>query len=410
VKTRAGRPCHTFRHGLLGCVAAVLLAGCVTTPAKTGDAASAGKNPAAASKTDVTSEPQPSPSPERLTAIEDFLARTQQYRLAPAASASPTSEDAALTRTVAAPEPPIQAPASGPAPQVSANAVMELGDPPISSQPLPALEHVSIRTAPSDRPSKSDAPANHAANLAMRASSERTESLNALIAQWRSDVESKDAGPEAVWRLQLALLLAGREDEARQLPGTFPEDSRAMLTGLVEAAVAVRNLVQDPALTSQASVDRLEGLRSAIALRADPIISATALCSRVLTFGVFDEMAGEEFVAGRSVQTILYSELKHFRSERTDQGRYETRLKTRVEILTPDGRSIWSREEPEIVDTCRSRRNDFFLAQRLTIPPTIPAGEYTIKVYIEDLLARRAAEAHRPLDIVSPVSIAKGLP
>ena len=97
-----------------------------------------------------------------------------------------------------------------------------------------------------------------------------------------------------------------------------------------------------------------------------------AFCRKVVTFGVYEEMAPESFVAGRGIRTIAYTEIRDFRSERNEDGQYLTRLATRLEVLTADGRSVWGHEESDIVDLCRRRRTDFFIAQRVALPPTLP--------------------------------------
>ena len=78
-----------------------------------------------------------------------------------------------------------------------------------------------------------------------------------------------------------------------------------------------------------------------LADRADPIVSNVALCRKVVTFGVYEEMSDEDFVAGRTNPTIVYSEIRNLRSEPVEGGQYRTQLGTRIEILTVEGDSVW---------------------------------------------------------------------
>jgi hypothetical protein len=119
-------------------------------------------------------------------------------------------------------------------------------------------------------------------------------------------------------------------------------------------------------------------------------------------------MPETDFVAGRTLRTIVYSEIANFGSELTEDGHYRTQLATRLEILTADGRSVWDREEPEIVDLCRRRRNDFFIAQRVTLPPTLPADDYVLKVLVEDRLTGKVDEVAHRFAIRSALSAARG--
>ena len=127
----------------------------------------------------------------------------------------------------------------------------------------------------------------------------------------------------------------------------------------------------------------------------------------MLTFGVYDEMDESDFVAGKTLQTIVYSQIDNFRPQRAEDGQYETRLGTRLDLINAAGESVWTHEEPEIVDRCRRRRGDFFIAQRITLPPTLPVGEYTLKLSVEDKGAGRMAETNRPMKLLAPVSVAK---
>ena len=72
---------------------------------------------------------------------------------------------------------------------------------------------------------------------------------------------------------------------------------------------------------------------------------------------------------------------------------YRTVFATRLEVLTAEGRTVWQHEEPKVIDRCQRRRHDFFIAQRVTIPGTLSAGEYVLKMMVEDKLSGRVSEA-----------------
>ena len=57
------------------------------------------------------------------------------------------------------------------------------------------------------------------------------------------------------------------------------------------------------------------------------------------------------------------------------------------------GQSVWRHEEPEIVDVCRQQREDFFLAQMVTLPGTLGPGEYVLKVTVQDALSGKSNQA-----------------
>jgi hypothetical protein len=211
---------------------------------------------------------------------------------------------------------------------------------------------------------------------------------------------------DSEWRLRLAQLAFHRDAEAVEVSSNLPAGVRKMLTALIRAGVAVRQVARNPFLVGEEPLQRVEELRQVLADGADPVIPAVALCSKVVTFGVYEEMTDESLVAGQTAQTIVYTEIKNFNSELTDDGQYRTQLGTRLELFTVDGRSVWQHEEPEIVDVCRSRRSDFFIAQRVTLPPTLPAGDYILKILVEDKLSGKATEVSHPFVMNSAWSIA----
>ena len=203
------------------------------------------------------------------------------------------------------------------------------------------------------------------------------------------------------WRLRLTQLALNRDSEASAVSSSISEESRTLLTALIHAAQAVRFAANNPDYVDQDVLKRVDELRSVVALRADLSVPMVALCSKVTTFGVYETMDASAFVAGVPTETIVYTEIGNIRSEPTPTGRFLTSLGTRLELLDSEGRRVWKHEEPSIEDECRRRRKDFFIAQRLTFPATLPAGEYVLKLQVEDKLSGRISEAATDLVVMS---------
>ncbi len=226
-----------------------------------------------------------------------------------------------------------------------------------------------------------------------------------------STLKTRAAGSndfESEWRLRLVQLAFQPDAEAAEVSPDISQEARSLLTALIRAAVAVRRAMRNPLLVGEEALAGVNELREVLTRRADPVVTAVAFCRKVVTFGVYEEMAAGDFVAGRTIQTIVYSEIRNFQSDRTDDGKFRTRLATRLEVLTADGQSVWQHEEPEIADFCRRRRTDFFIAQRIALPPTLPAGDYVLKVMVEDKRSGRVSETSTPFVISSAISLAKG--
>lgn len=374
-------------------------------------------SPAVAQPTDKTEQ-------EVLTAIEEFLERTQQYQFGdPTPSSagessrgSTSAHPASATTSSETNNEPVNAdPVSAGLPawpdEAFANTQVVLASRPAAAAPRPALpvvQSVSIRSAPLTE--NLEAPP-----VRMKTTNEplgmQQPDVLGLVARLISHLKTRAAEAndlDSEWRLRFAQLAVQHDADATQVSMSLPQDGRRMLSALIEAAIAVRDAARDPAAVGSTALSRIDELRAVLADRADPVVTAVALCRKVVTFGVYEEMASDDLVSGRTSQTIVYSEVRNFRSELTDDGQYRTRLATRLEILTTDGRSVWQHEEPEITDLCRRRRSDFFVAQRITLPPTLPAGDYVFKVLVEDKLSGRASEASHPFVMRSALAVSGG--
>jgi hypothetical protein len=146
----------------------------------------------------------------------------------------------------------------------------------------------------------------------------------------------------------------------------------------------------------------VDDLRHQLMRGAELLIPKVALCTRVSTFGVYDEMDHAALLPYHPNRTIVYCELDNFHSEPTDDGEYRVTLASRLEILTADGRSLWNHEEPRIEDHSKQRREDFFLAQLVALPASLGPGDYVLKVTVEDQAAAKATEAVYPFRIEAP--------
>lgn len=352
-----------------------------------------------------------------LSAVRDFLARTQEYSLPPGAGTANADLPPAyaatprLDRTSPQPAGRRTHPNAAQTVRVDAayaNTRVLLDDTAreIAGPALPVIQSVSIQTLPIEIPQQEPVRTN-AVNEALEA-----QPADGFISpdrwlDWLTKQTSETRDFESEWMLRMAQLAMNRDTEAIQVSEALPTGARELLTALLQAAISVRGAVRDPFTHGAEALGHVEDLRRAVADRVDPLVSTVALCRNVGTFGVYEEMADNEFVAGRAAQTIVYFEIRNLLSERTEENQYRTRLATRLEVLTAGGDSVWEQEEPEITDVCRRRRNDFFVAQRITLPATLPAGPYVLKVLVEDKISGRVNEATLPFNIHAAMSVSR---
>ena len=91
-------------------------------------------------------------------------------------------------------------------------------------------------------------------------------------------------------------------------------------------------------------------------------VRGLAFCSRVESFGRYDEFRTYNFRAGQEV--LLYVEVEHFAAEKQGD-QFETELQGEYEILDAQGMHIANVVLPHNKQLCNNRRRDYFIAYKL---------------------------------------------
>ena len=351
------------------------------------------------------------PDDTTLAAIETFLARTTDFGPPPSATdsksaASPTGPQDATTKASADPN-GAQAVESN-ADRALANMQLALPEPLARRAAVarPIVMGVTVRTP--SLPAAPIAPPAHVPNAPANAVAQSEAfSWDRVLQQLDAEAQSKQDFRSAFAAL-LTRLALGREIEGVAVGRDLPSASRDVLSRLIRSIAAVRDAVASTDVSATPALHAIDDLRGALANRADLEISSVELCRKVLTFGVYDALLETELTAGRSVPAIVYCEVRNFQSEADAEGKFVTRLSTRLEVLSVDGVSVLEKSEPEVVDVCRVRRSDFFLAQRITLPSTLASGDYVLKVAVEDLRGAKVAEVSKSFSLSPKTPVAQG--
>lgn len=217
--------------------------------------------------------------------------------------------------------------------------------------------------------------------------------LDTMIGALERRITATPNDVEARWRLALLDLALGRESRVSDVSSEMSEESALMLRRAVDVMDSTRQVLEDPVEGVADAMTAVEALRAVLRKRAELTIPTIALCSRVQAFGVYQELPDDIFRAYTPNQVIVYFEIKHFTSERTTEGRFRTLISDHFEVLTLDGETLWQQDEPSIEDISRTRREDFFVAKRVVLPPRLREGRYVFKVTVEDLLAGKRTQA-----------------
>jgi hypothetical protein len=79
---------------------------------------------------------------------------------------------------------------------------------------------------------------------------------------------------------------------------------------------------------------------------------------------------------------------------------FRTYLNVQHVLYDENGESVLSQVDKDVTDISGNRRTDFYLTRLLTLPPTLPAGNYTLKVTVEDPAANKVKTATLAITLV----------
>ena len=253
------------------------------------------------------------------------------------------------------------------------------------------------------QPSPASATAAHSDLTALALSEVKDTTPTAVLSIERKIEDRAEAEPTNLgsqFDLQLLRLI---QNQPAQASDALPQDERQVLTFVTDALTAFRRSAGEEKSRLATKVEPLKELSDRLSAAEPMSIPTLALCRAVTQFGVYDAFDPPRFTAGKDTAVIIYCELDNFLSRAASDGRWETRL-TYEATLYADGDagvSVISKKPTNIVDRCRNRRRDFFLADRMTIPASLPVGRYLLKVTVVDQAANHVAERTLPI-MVAP--------
>lgn len=338
-----------------------------------------------------------SPVTENESASEESIVRTASSRDEPANKSTaksnnpkPASPD--RVETISDEAKPMVAANSAPA-TIENAALPEEPHEPTEQTGLPELIDVTVTAAPEPLPepaSNTDEPQTGTMSANSSAANATTEaSLVARIAELEKRVATDPNNLEEQYRLRMLYLIDGQDGKAKEVIPGVDADLQGIITAQIESLILARSTSgRDPATWATRQLESIEELRRLIKERADLVVARVVLCTEVSGYGRYKPVEPAEFKAGRRNQVLIYTEIDNFASKRTNSGMYRTLLSTRQTLLTTDGKELWSEHSENIEDLSRRPLRDFYLCSLpITIPKTLPPGDYIYKVEVEDVLA-----------------------
>lgn len=287
------------------------------------------------------------------------------------------------------PEPAAPVPATQPTSAAAA--------PPVASKP-PTVSGVTARSerefAIQRRAATPDGPSLNSPETATILPATLREMLDELP----EDATGTDLRGQIVQRL---LHAAGGDAERARKPLTMATREQQEVCGkFVEAVLALREVNGGRPENEMASVlAPLVELRETLAAVVDLKLPTIEVCRAVRGFGQYEVMT-PTFVAGRDNEFVLYAEVGDFVSERGSDGWYKSVFGLKVAVLSRSGDVVQEVTAPEMVDRCRTRRQDCFVSPLVRLPKTLSPGEYVVKVTISDKIGEKVAERQTTIRVV----------
>jgi hypothetical protein len=256
----------------------------------------------------------------------------------------------------------------------------------------PRVDLVDVRPASTAGPSASPDPAAPSANQPAVAPNPPPvpSDMTGLIAQLEESVKNHPQQLDDQLKLRLLYLATGQDAKAVAPVQTSDPAQAEFLNALFKTLRSSKNMIADPAAKDPAVLEAVDELRRLLGQQLPVTIPKIALVTRVSSFGDYQAVTPLRFPAGRPIHVFLYTEVYNFKTEPSEDGKLHTLLSEKVEIFDSTGKIVWQRTEPKIEDRVSSPRRDFFIPFPVNLPGELPAGDYILKVTVEDKIGSTA--------------------
>jgi hypothetical protein len=201
----------------------------------------------------------------------------------------------------------------------------------------------------------------------------------------------------------LALVDPSFKPDEKEL-AALPPTQRELVKQFLDLFATLAQQVQDGKSVDRAAlVERMNAI-----VGEQPLsIRTIKLCDRVRGFGVYEELPGDTFLAGREQPMVVYVELDHFKSVKTGESHQVKLTQELVLYNESDGLAVWRQPEEQIVDESRNKRRDFYVVQPTRLPARLGVGKYVLKIRVRDVLGGTRDETSLPINVVADPALVK---
>lgn len=167
----------------------------------------------------------------------------------------------------------------------------------------------------------------------------------------------------------------------------FSRESRSPIS--TEATPSLPSNVSEPSrLPSPPVLESAPAPAEARSGNTNLSIGHVAICREVRGFGDLTPFDPRSLSAGQ--QILIYASLANFQSLPTPGG-YRTMTISSLEVRSRSGQLIARQPLGTAVDLAQQRRRDYFLTHPVTIPESLPSGDYIFCLSVYDLLSQQTS-------------------
>lgn len=219
------------------------------------------------------------------------------------------------------------------------------------------------------------------------------QSLERAIASLEKEIASDPKAPASRHAsLRVLYLLDGRRDDAmKAIPGDSPA-ANAFWTSQMYGMAVWLDEEKAPSETQRATEARThigEAMGHLGELASLEVRNLT-FCTRVNSYGGVEPFAKYTFTPEQEL--LLYAEVENLGFERSAKGCH-TKLRSSYQIFDATGRLVDKHDFGTTEETCLNPRRDYYIPYRLWLPSRIYAGEHTLKLTVEDLIANKVGQS-----------------
>ncbi len=262
----------------------------------------------------------------------------------------------------------------------------------------PSVSIVDVRPA-RDNPAPDSSTGGTANQPAGRGDQPATGDVARMIAQLEEAVRQHPQQLDDQFKLRLLYLATGQKDRAVSPFKDVDPVQAEMMSALFRTIAGAQDSLRDPSRGAAAALGAVEELQRVMSEQSPVVISKLALVTAVNSFGDYKAVNPPLFPKGRPVHVFCYCEIRNFHSEPTQDGRLRTLLAASLEVFDATGKIVWQQSMPQCEDLAYTPRRDFFWPLEVKLPATLPAGDYVLKVTIEDKLGATTDQQRLTLTI-----------